>query len=399
MERKILLAAIKDRQVFNRLEELGQYEFLSDSARIIYDTLRTYYEKDANVRSADLDIIKSSVLRSYPRQQKTFEAIFELLGETEEISPSNVADECLAQAERTLALHLSSALVSGDKNIPELLDRYRNLSESFGKQNSNVDDHSNEFTAIPVGELFSESESVRKIKLLPNALNERIGGGIEPGDNILIYARPEVGKSLFAINATCGFLAQGYRVLYYGNEDPTQRMVRRVVCRLSGMDQNEVRTNPTKAADLATRRGYDKFTFVKGGSNTLDEIRNKLEHIKPDILVIDQLRNIKTKNENRVLQLEEAAQGARQIANDYSIPVINVTQAGDSAEGKLVLTQGDVDYSNTGIPGAMDLMVGIGANDEYLRRQMRRVTLPKNKLNNDHSSFDVVVNEQLSKVE
>lgn len=395
MEKKILKAALTNREIFDQLEKLEVQSKLSDSGQIIYDHIRTYYENDPETFHCDLDIIRDRIIRRHPRQQNVFEGIFDILQEAD-ISALNILQEVVALEERRIGTRLASALLEESEDIPKLIDEYQSVKQHV--EDSLNDESSEVYNSVPIEDLFAEGQSVRKIILLPHSLNDRIGGGIEAGDNILIYARPEVGKSLVAINAACGFLAQGYKVLYYGNEDPAQRMVRRFVSRLSGMDKQLCITHPNQASRLAIERGYGNLFFVKGQRNTFSEIRHQLDNIKPDILIIDQLRHMETGNDNRVQQLEEAAIAARKIASEYHIPVLSVTQAGDSADGKLVLGQGDVDYSNTGIPGAMDLMVGLGANDEYLRRQMRRISLPKNKLNNDHSSFDVVVNEALSKI-
>jgi hypothetical protein len=41
---------------------------------------------------------------------------------------------------------------------------------------------------------------------------------------------------------------------------------------------------------------------------------------------------------------------------------------------------GDVDFSNTGIPGAADCMIGIGATREYIAQGHRMLSFPKNKI-------------------
>ena len=395
MEKKILKAALTNRGIFDQLEKLEVQHKLSDSGQIIYEHIRTYYENDIETSQCDLDIVRDRIIRRHPRQQNVFEGIFGILQEID-ISALNILQEVVALEERRIGTSLARALLEESAEIPKLIEEYQSVKQNI--EETLNDDTSEVYNSVPIEDLFTDDKRVRKIILLPHSLNDRIGGGIEAGDNILIYARPEIGKSLVAINAACGFLAQGYKVLYYGNEDPAQRMVRRFVSRLSGMDKQSCIQQPNIASRLSLERGYSNLYFVKGQRNTFSEVRHQLERIKPDILILDQLRHMETGNDNRVQQLEEAAIAARKIASEYHIPVISVTQAGDSADGRLVLGQGDVDYSNTGIPGAMDLMVGVGANDEYLNRQMRRISLPKNKLNNDHSSFDIVVNEALSKI-
>lgn len=395
MERKILSSCAVDRSVFNKLEAIGYEEHLSDTGKIIFGEISSFYTTDSNAGSIDYDILQARLIRKYPRQQDLFTNLVELMKE-DDVSAVNVLKECMSLAERNIGLKLSAALQSDSPDVRQLVEEYQDLeAKIFGAEAS---ENVGTYNGVGIDELFSQDGISSKLKMLPNSLNDRIGGGIEGGDNILIFARPECGKSLFAINAAAGFLMQGARVLYYGNEDPAQRMLRRFLSRLSGRTAKEIIETGEAALRRAEQRGYNNLYFVKGNRNSFPELTARIESIEPNVLIIDQLRHMETGNDNRVQQLEEAAIRARGVASEYNIPVISVTQAGDSAEGKLVLGQGDVDYSNTGIPGAMDLMIGVGANEEFLRNDMRRISLPKNKLDNIHSSWDVLINPALSKV-
>jgi hypothetical protein len=68
-----------------------------------------------------------------------------------------------------------------------------------------------------------------------------------------------------------------------------------------------------------------------------------------------------------------------------------VTQAGDSARGKAVLDDGDIDSSNTGIPGAADVLIGIGMTEQLESAGLRMLSLCKNKASFVHGHFTVRV--------
>ncbi len=76
---------------------------------------------------------------------------------------------------------------------------------------------------------------------------------------------------------------------------------------------------------------------------------------------------------------------------------LSVTQAGDSASGKLVLETGDVDFSNVGIPAQADVMVGIGFDATFEAEGLRNISLPKNKISGRHENFPVRIVPQLSR--
>jgi hypothetical protein len=99
-----------------------------------------------------------------------------------------------------------------------------------------------------------------------------------------------------------------------------------------------------------------------------------------------------------VNQLEAAATAIRNIGKQANVLAVSVTQAGDSASDKLILDQGDVDFSNTGIPAQADLMVGIGVDAQHEAEGIRVFNLPKNKIGGVHEHFPVRIYTQLSRV-
>jgi len=99
------------------------------------------------------------------------------------------------------------------------------------------------------------------------------------------------------------------------------------------------------------------------------------------VLLVDQLRNITSaKSDNYTQLLDKNAQAVRALGKKYDLVTISVTQAGDSASGRAILGMGDVDSSNTGIPGAADVMIGVGVTEALDRSGQRMLSLPKNKL-------------------
>ena len=115
-------------------------------------------------------------------------------------------------------------------------------------------------------------------------------------------------------------------------------------------------------------------------------------------MVIDQLRNIDVDSENRTQALEKAATEARNTAKKFDIPVISVTQAGDSASGRTILSRGDIDGSNVGMPATADLMLGIGCTMEMEQRNMRVLSFPKNKISGRHEPINITIDPLLSRV-
>ena len=115
--------------------------------------------------------------------------------------------------------------------------------------------------------------------------------------------------------------------------------------------------------------------------------------------MVDQIRNLEVGEKNYVRSLEKTAQGMRNFAKQYNLVSISITQAGDSADGKAVLSRGDIDNSNVGIPGTTDLMLGIGATFAQEFEGVRTLSFPKNKIGGAKSPLQVFFNTKNMRVE
>ena len=115
-------------------------------------------------------------------------------------------------------------------------------------------------------------------------------------------------------------------------------------------------------------------------------------------VVVDQMRNLRAKTENNTQRLEVVAQELRNMGRRHNCLMVGLTQVGDSGRDKLVLNDGDIDGSNTGIPGACDVIMMVGSNDDFEKRDLRVVTFAKNKRGGDHGSVTVSVDRKLSRV-
>ena len=393
MESKILLSIIKDRESFNKLSKLKVKDSFSDPAKFIYEIICDFYDKDPSISFVDLDLVEKRIERELPKQIDLYRNILKTLDET--TSSANLLEEVIAVKKDSIARALSSTLLSPKKNgVIELMDEYKFVEEYV---KSHEEDDENILIGAKVSEVVESLKDQNKIKLWPKALNEATGGAIR-GNNILVFGRPEVGKSLFIINLIGGFLRDGYKVLFIENEDPAKATMSRVVCRLSEKHIVDVIENPDQVEESIKTKGYDNLILKSLSPGTFREIQSLIDEHGVDVVVINQLRNIWVGKEGRVEQMEIAATSARNVAKKNDILVIGVTQAGDSGTNKLRLEMGDIDFSNTGMPAQMDLIIGIGSNEEYDGKSWRMISLPKNKLSGEHVYFPVMVDTKINKV-
>jgi len=393
-EQHVLSSTIKSRDAFIRVAGHVEPSDLSEQGWIIWESICSYYDADIECSGVNGELLKESVARkvSADKHKETFRGIIDDLVAFDS-SPENVVIDLLETKRQRVGNELAAALLAG-QSAGELFDRYDKLltAEDFGTELEE------QRKGLSVSELVSSGfDRTGLIQVFPESLNRRLDGGLRPGHHMLVYARPEMGKTMMAVEMMAGFLLQGLTVLYIGNEDPIDDVNMRVVNRLAGMTKTEVMEEPDKADAIIRTKGYDNLILASLAPGTAREITGLIEHYEPHVLVLDQLRNINMHDDNRVLQLEKAATQAREWGKRYSCVVVSVTQAGDSASGKAILDIGDVDYSNTGIPSQMDVMVGIGATEQNKMRGEVVISLPKNKISGVHTHFAVLSEPHLSK--
>lgn len=397
-ERNLLGAMIGSREAYDRVVGHLTEGDLTEQGRIIVDHLGCYYERDAGSCSADPDLLARDIARalSNPKHKELFTGLVQGIA-AEGHSPANVVHDFISVKREAVGHKLATMLAAGraPDDVRPLIGEYEEwcAAQDIGEDEDTV------MQGVSVADLVRTNyDDGSLIQVWPPALNDRLDGGCLPGHHIVMFARPEMGKTMFLVNAMAGFLAQDRKVLYIGNEDPISDVVLRVVSRLTGMTKHEVMDEPDLADGEARRHGYDNLVLAGLAPGSPREIERLCIEYQPQILLIDQLRNLNVGEDNFVVKLDKAAQAARNLGRKHNMLVISMTQAGDSASGKAVLDMGDCDFSNTGIPAACDVMIGMGGTKEDEAMGRRVLTLCKNKRSGAHECIPVNVDPVTSSI-
>ena len=393
--RTLLAAAIQSRKAYDDVAASSEGETFPEALAPIWSALKDYYERDPASTRADPQILAAQAARAIT-SPKHAEAMRLQVGEiaAEEVSVANVRSYITATAADRIGHALATAIATRQPReaVSALIEQYSALEAEAG---IGADEGE-----IPwQGLLRSRLASGARLQVTPKALNDRLHGGLLPGHNVVLFGRPESGKSALALTMACGFARRGRKVLYVGNEDAIQDMMVRAVQNLTGASQEQCEADPDAVERAALAKGAANLIFRELAPGSLLEIERLVRLYKPDVLVVDQLRNIRAgKTDNFTQLLDKAAQGIRAIGKKYKLVTICVTQAGDSARDKSHLDDGDIDSSNTGIPGAADVLIGIGKNNDLEAAGLRMLSICKNKVTGRHDSFQVRIYPRLSRM-
>jgi len=395
-EKHVLSSTIKNRDAYKAVADHVERDDFSEQGWVIWAGISEYYEADPSATRIDVGILGDSIARTVQadKHKDMFRNLVSGIAE-QDTSPANVVRDFLATKREVVGHRLAAAILAGE-GTDSLLDEYSDLLVRDSLDDDNDEEARQGFDVQELVDIGFDPAGL--IHISPSSLNDRLGGGVKPGHHLILFARPEMGKTMMTIEMMSGFARQGLTTLYIGNEDPLDDINMRLVNRLSGMTKEQVLTDPKAADTKAREQGYENVILKALAPGTPREIQSLVEKYQPDVLVLDQLRNLNMGQDNYVLKLEEAATQARTWAKRYSCVVVSVTQAGDSASNKAVLDLGDVDYSNTGIPAQADVMIGIGASQAQKDAGELMISLPKNKVSGCHEWFACISEPQLSKI-
>lgn len=397
-EFKVLAALLDSREAYESIKGHVSKHDLSVMGGAVLEYVKEYYDNDADARVVDKDIIKQRLERKFEGVPKHLRDLEDYLEQVfmQDVSSINVVQEILESDRVRAGLALADALLSrGNHNYVD------GLLQDYIKKHDAIDLGSSveaEYNDIDLASLESIYAVENLIQIAPPALNRRLNGGLIRGQVLILAARPEVGKTLIALNMTSGFIQQGLKVAYFCNEDPVSELVTRLMSNLSGVDVGELFSNQEEVMKRVRERGYEHVTFFNIPDADVSVVEAVVRNGEFDVVVVDQMRNLTAKAENNTIRLETVARALRNMALRSDVLVIAVTQAADSARDKLVLNDGDIDGSNTGIPGACDVLMFAGMNEEFRARGSRMITLAKNKRGGNHDHFAVQFDERTSRI-
>lgn len=397
MEKHILSVMLSSRESFYLIASYINFKVYSREFQIITGFIKAYYGRDERALNVDRAVL-AELIASETQNPKHTERFLAMIDEALafDTSESNVRQVILNAKKTELGTELAMAIANG-KEHEALAEEYRNILR-YTSLEEMMDKGVDIYDMSHIDELMAhEVDPATRLMVYPLALNERLEGGLRGSDHLTLFARPEMGKTAIILTMACGFARQGKKGIVFNNEERIERLYMRALSCCTGMTAAEIRVNPQAAKDIADQMGFANITFIALSPGTLRQVDDFVEKSGAEWFIVDQLRNLEVKSESRTNQLEAAATGIRNIAKKHNAVAISVTQAGDSAEGKSVLSMGDVDYSNTGIPAQCDVLMGLGGTAEQVNANIRVLSLSKNKISGRHEDFPVRLNPYISK--
>jgi replicative DNA helicase len=169
--------------------------------------------------------------------------------------------------------------------------------------------------------------------------------GFQPGDFVLIAARPSVGKSTLAMNMAQNMaIRKGKNVLFLSLEMSNEQLTDRIIAseaRVSNSKLQRGEADQNEWAKVTATAGviHESKIFLDDTSSiTVADIRSKCRRFRSaenlDILFIDYLQLIGSavKKENRQQEVTEISRQLKILAKDMKIPVVALSQLSRASE-------------------------------------------------------------------
>ncbi|RFA30473.1 replicative DNA helicase [Alkalilimnicola ehrlichii] len=189
-------------------------------------------------------------------------------------------------------------------------------------------------------------EQESEITGLPTGFNDfdRMTSGLQPGDLVIVAARPSMGKTTFAMNMAEHAALKGAPVAVFSMEMPGDSLVMRMLSSLCRVELQKIRTGRLDDEDWPRLTGTMNLLsqaplYIDDSAGlSPNEMRARARRLKREhglgLIVVDylQLMQVPGFKENRTAEISEISRGLKGMAKELDVPVIALSQLNRSLE-------------------------------------------------------------------
>ena len=399
MEKELIKLLLK-KDFYNKNKSKLSKEFFTNGTGALYETIqRAHDDSDKDLSISEVSSLHMDVYNPASTRAKK-ENFYSLVNEIKELElPSEkIANNLLHSLfKRRIANKiavLASEIYNGkDADFSEIK---KQLEIPFDED---VDEY--EYVTGNINNLIEKLKDNTKWKFNLAPLKEAVHG-VGEGNLIIIFARPEAGKTAFWVNLVAGidgFASQGAKVCALINEEPAIRTQMRLINAHTGLTMDEIRSD-VEEANTKWAEVRQNIHILDTVDWSLDDVDEFVQKEKPDILVIDQLDKVgvtgtfaRTDEKLRAIYT-----GAREIAKRNDCCVIAISQASADGQGKFDLTFDMMEGSKTGKAAEADVIIGVGHRDKMdTDERVRSLAISKNKITGWHGQLVCTIVPELSR--
>lgn len=186
----------------------------------------------------------------------------------------------------------------------------------------------NEITGVPSG--FSAIDSIT--------------WGFQPQRLYLLAGRPSMGKSALGMNIAHNAAKAGKKVYFQSLEESSQSLCTRMLSKACKIETNRLLRGQLNEGDWGvvsnSLERLNKLPLIIDESCSVSsrdiyrEVMKEHSKEKIDLLIIDHIQQIREKEQNRHLELSQAAFNFKELAKELRIPVLVMCQLNRGVEAR-----------------------------------------------------------------
>lgn len=255
-------------------------------------------------------------------------------------------------------------------------------------------------TETKTQKLYSSAELLNNIfiELKEKSLNPTLAGlpsgfydldlltqGFQKSDLIIIAGRPSMGKTALALNLALNILRESkLPVLFFSLEMSKEQIIYRLLSIETNINQTRLKSGKLYQDDWLKLNKIIKVMskipfFIDDMPNlSIQDIQSKIKAIlfeqgKIGLIIIDYLQlmqNPKSKIENRVQEISIITRALKNIARQFSIPIIALSQLSRNVENRIDKKPILSDLRESGsIEQDADLVLMLYKNQDFYRKE------------------------------
>jgi replicative DNA helicase len=176
---------------------------------------------------------------------------------------------------------------------------------------------------------------------------DNITSGLQPGELIIVAARPSMGKTAFTLNLASHVATRlSQPVMFFSLEMGAEQLVQRLIGSEARIDISNLRKGFiqrhewSKLAEASGRLSEAPFFIDETPSITVSEVRNKcrrqMHETGLSLVIVDYLQLMQgpTGYDNKATEVGEISKGLKTIARELNIPVIALSQLNRGVESR-----------------------------------------------------------------
>jgi replicative DNA helicase len=217
---------------------------------------------------------------------------------------------------------------------------------------------------------------------------DKMTAGLQPGDLIVLAARPSMGKTAFALNiAENVAVNEGLPVVVFSMEMGAAQLALRMVGSLGRIDQGHLRTGKLqddewgRLSEAVEKLGKAAVFIDEGSALSPSELRARARRQARQcgqlgLIVVDYLQLMSGSGggseENRATVIGEISRGLKSLAKELKCPVIALSQLNRSVETRTDKRPMMSDLRESGaIEQDADVIMFIYRDDYYMKEQSK----------------------------